>query len=206
MPEADAGPDQNVNESVLVTLDASGSTDPDNGIASYLWTQTAGTSVTLSDTSAIFPTFTSPVVGGSGQALIFQLTVTDNGGLQSTDSVIVNVLTTNEPPVADAGLDQTVDEKVLVTLDGTGSTDPDDGIVSYLWTQTRGLSVTLSDNSSPSPTFTSLDLPLGPETLTFELVVTDAGGLMSSDKVIVNINWLDDVAPDAVPGFKFIRK
>jgi hypothetical protein len=71
-------------------LDGSSSTDPDDGIASYLWTQTAGPAVTLTSTTAIQPTFTAPNVGPSGSSLTFQLTVTDNGGLQSTDTCIVN--------------------------------------------------------------------------------------------------------------------
>jgi hypothetical protein len=90
-PNADADPDQTVDEGVAVTLDGSNSSDPDDGIASYLWTQTGGTPVTLSDTSAVQPTFTAPGVDEDGEALTFQLTVTDNGGLQSSDTCIVNV-------------------------------------------------------------------------------------------------------------------
>ena len=39
--------------------------------------------------SAEEPTFTAPDVGPSGASLTFQLTVTDDGGLQSTDSCVV---------------------------------------------------------------------------------------------------------------------
>ena len=90
-PSADAGPDQAVTEGETVTLDASNSTDLDDGIASYLWTQTGGTSVTLSDTTAVHPTFTAPNVGTEGATLTFQLTVSDNGGLQDTDTVVINI-------------------------------------------------------------------------------------------------------------------
>jgi hypothetical protein len=90
-PVANAGEDQTVDEGSTVILDGSASYDPEGPIASYLWTQTGGTSVTLSDTSAIQPTFTVPDVDEDGESLSFQLTVTDNGGLQSTDTCIVNV-------------------------------------------------------------------------------------------------------------------
>jgi hypothetical protein len=137
-PTADAGPDQTVNEGVTVALDGFNSTDPDDGIASYgiasyLWTQTGGTPVTLSSTTAAQPTFTAPNVGPSGESLTFQLTVTDSGGLQSTDTCIVKVSSVNLPPVADAGPDQIANEGDTITLDGSNSTDPDDGIASYLW-------------------------------------------------------------------------
>ena len=56
---------------------------------------------------------------------MFQLTVTDSSGLQSTDTCIVNIIWINNPPTADAGTDQSVNEGVLVVLDGSNSTDPD---------------------------------------------------------------------------------
>ena len=198
-PTADAGPDQTVDEGTSVTLDGSNSTDPDDGIASYLWTQTGGTSVTLSDTAALKPTFTSPDVEPGGESLTFELTVTDNGGLQDTDTCIVNVTWVNVPPTADAGPDQTMDEGTAVTLDGSNSTDPDDGIASYLWTQTGGTSVTLSDTAALKPTFTSPDVGPGGEALTFELTVTDNGGLQDTDTCILNVTWIN-VPPTADAG------
>ena len=99
-PVADAGPDQTVDEEATVTLNASYSADPDDGIAAYVWTQPGGTSVTLSDVNAVQPTFTSPDVGPQGASLIFQLTVTDNAGLQSADMCTIVVC---DIPKADTG-------------------------------------------------------------------------------------------------------
>jgi hypothetical protein len=187
-PVANAGSNQTVAEGVTVTLNGSGSSDPDNGIATYTWMQTSGPSVTLSSISAVNPTFTSPDVTQSGASLAFRLTVTDNGGLQSSDTCIVNVTWDNEPPVANAGSDQTVTEGVTVTLDGSGSTDPDDSIASYLWIQTSGPSVTLSDPAYVKPTFVTVPVDLAGETLTFELTVQDNNGLETTDTVSVTIN------------------
>jgi hypothetical protein len=89
-PTANAGADQNIGAGSLVTLSGSGS-DTDGTIASYAWTQTAGTAVTLSSNSVASPTFTAPSAG-SQQVLTFELVVTDDAGLASTaDSVSVTV-------------------------------------------------------------------------------------------------------------------
>jgi len=202
-PVADAGPDQTVDEGVTVTLDGSNSSDPDNDISSYQWNQTGGLSVSLSDTSAARPTFTTPNVGPSGASLTFQLTVTDSGGLQSTDTCIVNVSWVNLPPTADSGPDQTVDEGVTVTLDGSNSSDPDDGIASYLWNQTGGTPVTLSSSTAVQPTFTAPNVGPSGASLTFQLTVTDSGGLQSTDVCTVTISSVNlppvaDAGPDQI--------
>ncbi len=190
-PIATAGPDQTVSEGTTVTLDASNSSDPDDGIATYLWEQTGGVSVTLSDPIAAKPTFLAPDVGSGGASLTFRLTVTDGGGLQSTDSCVVNVTSGNLPPVADAGPDQTVSEGATVALDGSNSSDPDDGIATYLWEQTGGVSVTLSDPTVVKPTFVAPDVGPVEASLTFRLTVTDTGGLQSTDTCFVNISWVN---------------
>jgi len=198
-PSANAGDDQNVGMGDIVTLDGSNSTDPDDGIAAYLWTQTGGTEVILSNPSTATPTFTAPNVGSSGESLTFQLTVTDTGGLDSIDSCIVNVIVGNQPPTADAGPDQTVVEGITVTLDGSDSTDPDDGIAAYLWTQTGGTTVILSDPAALRPTFTAPDVGEGGESLAFVLTVGDNGGLQDTATVIVNVTWVNQ-SPTADAG------
>ena len=101
--------------------------------------------------------------------------------------VTANFNQVNEPPTADAGTGQTVDEGVLVTLDGSNSSDPDDGIASYQWTQSDGPSVNLSDPASSTPSFTSPSTGVRGVTLTFELRVTDHLGLSSTDSVTITI-------------------
>jgi hypothetical protein len=190
-PTANAGPDQTVDEGVMVMLDGSNSSDPDDGIASYLWTQTGGPPVTLTSTTAVQPTFMAPNVGPSGISLTFQLTVTDTAGLQSTEACIVNVSWVNLPPVANAGPDQIADEGITVMLDASNSSDPDDGIASYQWIQTAGPTVTLSSATAVQPTFLSPNAGPGGESLTFQLTVTDNAGLQSSDTCVVNVSWIN---------------
>jgi len=181
-PTAEAGPDQSVYVGETVTLDGSGSTDPDNNIVSYHWVQTSGLPVILSDPNAINPQFTADVLWGS--ALTFELTVTDAGALTSTDTCVVNV-TQNRPPVAEAGPNLNVFFGVTVTLNGSGSTDPDNNIVSYHWEQTGGPTVPLSDPNTVKPQFIA-DVPFG-SSLTFKLSVTDAGSLSGEDNCVVNV-------------------
>jgi hypothetical protein len=94
-PVADAGTDQTVSAGDTVTLDASGSNDPDGSIASYSWTQTTGSSISLSDASAAQPTFTAPSVSAA-TTLEFEVEVTDDDGATDTDTVSVTV----QPPDA----------------------------------------------------------------------------------------------------------
>ena len=76
--------------------------------------------------------------------LTFELTVTDNEGATSTDTVNIGVnnVIVNQPPTANAGQDQVVNEGDNVVLNGTSSSDPDGTIESYSWTQTSGTAVT----------------------------------------------------------------
>lgn len=82
-PIADAGEDVTVNVGDVVQLDASGSSDPDGTIVSYAW------SVGLSGQ-------TTTVIYNIPGVYVIDLTVTDDGGLTSTDSITITV--TEAPP------------------------------------------------------------------------------------------------------------
>jgi hypothetical protein len=137
-PTADAWPDQTLDEGQQVILSGLNSMDNDGGIASFQWRQIQGTTVALSNASTAEATFTAPNVTDVGTSLTFELTVTDNNGTTAVDTCIVNVTWINEVPTAAAGADQTVSSSDLVTLNGSGSADPDDGIAAYHWVQTQG--------------------------------------------------------------------
>lgn len=203
-PTANAGPDQIVDEGRSVTLNGANSTDSDDGIAAYHWTQTGGSPVTLSDPNEPQPTFTAPDVGAAGASLTFELTVVDQRGLDNTDSCVVNVAWLNAPPHADAGIDQTVNEKSVVALDGSASLDIDDGIAAYSWVQISGPAVILSDPASSRPTFTALNVGPTGASLTFNLTVTDMGGLQATDSSIVNISWQNET-PLAVVAEEYLE-
>ena len=81
-----------------VTLDGSRSTDADDGIASYLWTQVEGDPVSLSNPTSAVTTFRTPKTESFDKNIELKLTVTDHGGLKdSTDSSIY--VMQNESPI-----------------------------------------------------------------------------------------------------------
>jgi hypothetical protein len=67
-----------------------------------------------------------------------------------------SVPTANAVPIANAGSAQSVVTGVTVTLDGSGSLDADRDSLTYAWTLTSkpaGSTATLSNSTSPQPTF-----------------------------------------------------
>jgi hypothetical protein len=189
-PVADAGSDQTVGEGTLVALDGSASSGVDDNIATYLWEQvdTSGIAADLSDPTAVNPDVTISGVGADGASLTFQLTVTDQGGLQATDTCVINVTNSNQAPVANAGDNQNVATGAEVILDASGSSDPDGGDLTYTWKQIAGTAVTLTAPSAMNPIFTAPAVAAGStETLTFELTVTDGGQLQATDTCDVQV-------------------
>jgi len=94
------------------------------------------------------------------------------------------------PPIANAGLDQTVNEDTLITFDASASTD-ENGIQSYTWTFTDVTPQTLT-GKNPTYTFTT------PGTYTITLNVTDAAGNWATDTAVITV--LDITKPVANAG------
>ena len=96
---ADAGPDQTgVREGALVTLDGSGSSDPDDDPLRYRWNQISGEPVVLSSQNIVNPTFTAPQGLTAEAVLQFRLLVTDPSTRFDSDTVTVTVDPEAEPP------------------------------------------------------------------------------------------------------------
>ena len=91
-------------------------------------------------------------------------------------------IVTNHPPIADAGLDQTVQSAgsggTLVTLDGSKSSDPDGDVLSFVWKDELG-------NVVGSTAIVQVTVQVGVHT--FTLTVTDPGGLSSTAKTVITV-------------------
>ena len=205
-PVANAGIDQNVDEATTVTLDGSGSNDPENTTLTFIWTQTRPTSgalagVLLQNAASDSPSFVVPNVLVNG-TMVFQLVVRDAGGVESnSDTVTINVSGDNDPPLANAGEDQTVANGQVVTLDGSLSSDPEGEDLGYIWTKLGptsgpGADVDLNDNTVVTPTF--MFPVLNPDSpFVFQLVVSTTAGdgtVQQSEPDTVTITHADDAS------------
>jgi uncharacterized repeat protein (TIGR01451 family) len=116
------------------------------------------------------------------------ITTTTQDVAPDNNTSAATVTFVNSAPVANAGANRTVTVNAAVTLDGSGSSDPDAHTpLAYRWTQIGGPAVTLSDRDAAAPSFTA---PGTPTVLTFTLWVTDSYGLAAAvaDDVVITVN------------------
>ena len=90
-PTVNAGPDQAAIELTVVQL-AGTANDVNNDPLTYRWTQTVGTTVTLTNADSPDASFTAPdVMAGTSEDLTFRLSVSDGAGGTTTDDVVIAV-------------------------------------------------------------------------------------------------------------------
>ncbi len=181
-PVAKAGDDQAIRAGETVFLDGSSSFDDNTSseLLGYAWSFSSkpqGSAAVLSGTNTQSASFVADVAG----TYVVQLVVTDEGGLSSAPDEVV-ISSDNLAPIANAGEDRLVITNNVVTLDGSGSTDPEGDPRSFSWTlvsKPNGSSAALTHADTPNPSFTP-DLE---GTYVVELVVSDPIGPSAPDSV-----------------------
>jgi hypothetical protein len=150
---ANPGANQSVLEGVNVQIDGSGSTASSGAPLVYSWTLSAPTGSRSSLLGTTYPqTAFVPDVPGT---YTVTLSVTDTF---ESSSAPVTITVADLPPVADAGVDQVANVGTPITLDGSGSADPDGESLTYAWTITAkptGSSPTLSPANAVQTQFTA---------------------------------------------------
>ena len=177
-PTADPGGPYTATEGVAVTLDGSGSTDPDGSVVSYAWSFGDG-----SAGSGVSPSVTYANAG----SYTVSLKVTDDGGQASaaaTTTVTVNAGL--QPPVAEIGGPYSGTVATPISFDCTGSNDPDGSIVSYAWDFGDG-----STGNGPTP---SHAYATG-GTFTVSLTVTDSDNLVDTSTARVSVSEVAGTQP-----------
>jgi N-acetylneuraminic acid mutarotase len=193
-PTAMAGPDQVITlPTDSISLDGSSSSDPDGTISEWLWTKISGPASFTINSATTAKTIVKDLIVGVYQ---FELKVRDNGGLSAKDTILVAVndpSQPNRPPLANAGPDQAITLPTnTINLNGSSSTDPDNNITSYAWIKISGPSSFNITNANAVQTQVS---GLAQGTYSFELKVTDVGGLFSKDTMQVIVNAQPTIPP-----------
>ncbi len=179
VPVAEAGSDVNILNKHLVQLNGIG-TDIDNDPLTYTWTivsAPSGSTAALSNRFITNPTFTPDKKGN----YILSYVVYDGEAYSNTDTLQINSL--NNPPVAEAGANQTVHYAGrFVQLNGNVSSDLDSDPLTYAWTLTNkpsGSSASFNNSSIVNPIIT-LDKP---GSYVINLVVNDGTENSSIDSL-----------------------
>jgi hypothetical protein len=189
-PVANAGPDQTAVVTQVVSLNGAGSSDADGDPLTYAWTfvsRPAGSAAALSDPTAVTPTFTVDRRG------LYRLALVVHDGHTSSSPDVVDISVGNTMPVAAAGVDQRINVGATVTLDGSGSTDVDGDLLTYMWSLTSvpdGSTAALSGAAAVTPTFVA-DLP---GTYIAQLIVSDGSVLSAADTVRITTENLAPIA------------
>jgi hypothetical protein len=190
-PLAEAKVDKDeVREGDEVILNGEESNDPSGDPLTYLWKQTEDSveKVNILDANRAVANFRVPDKLEEDTTFEITLFVTDEYGETAMKTVSMEAIANSEPE-ADSGGDKEAVVGEQVTLDGSGSLDPDpDGMInSYKWEQTDGPSVSLQGSNQPVAGF-SVPKVEQDATFGFTLTVTDNEGAESEDGVDVQVD------------------
>lgn len=172
-PKANAGTDLTITLPINSTVLTGSATDADGAVTRYAWTKESGPAAF----SIVSPTNPSTQITGLTEgSYVFKLTVTDDKGATSSDTVTVVVKPAivpdpNKPPAVQVSTAVNVITTATILLNGAG-VDPEGGPLTYQWSQVAGPSVIIQNAGTRDARV--LNAPAG--TYRFKLRVVDNQG------------------------------
>lgn len=136
-PVAECGEDIDVDVLETASLDGSGSYDPEGAAIEYNWALSSWPDASALEGDDIFnaggpnPTVIPDVAG----TYLVSLVVSDGEQWSDPDYCTITAASENQPPVADAGISDTLPPcaDAVIELNGYGSYDPEGAELSFQW-------------------------------------------------------------------------
>jgi hypothetical protein len=185
-PVVNAGPDQTITLPATASLSGTATDDglPNPpGALTTSWSVVSGPgTVTFSAPSALATTATFSAAG----SYVLRLTANDSA-LTASDDIAVTVLAMNQPPVVNAGPDQTITLPATASLSGTATDDglPNPpGALTTTWSVVSGPGTVTFGNASAKATTATFSTA---GSYDLRLTAND-GALTASDDLVVTVN------------------
>ncbi|MDR7101530.1 hypothetical protein [Croceicoccus sp. BE223] len=187
--------------SEAVTAVAVGGTGP----YSYAWTKLSGGAITINSPAAATTTFTAASMGiGESRTAYFLCTVTDAAtDTVTTVTVTVTFLRAAALSVSVANRSRSGTAGTLSTTYPASSVDVSGGVppYSYAWVKVSGDAITITDETTTTPTFSATGLAYGESReARYELTVTDSVGTIGSDEADIALSRDTATTFSPVPG------
>lgn len=180
-----------VKEGDAVNINATAIDANANDVLTYTWTQTSGTTATLTGANTASLSFNAPSVDAN-EVLEFMLTVND-GTADVVSTVSIKVNDNNRPIVTLTPSATEVKEGASISINATAVDADTSDTLTYSWAQTSGTAATLTGETTASLSVTAPLLDSS-EVLEFTLTVNDGtDDVVSTVSITVNNNSLPTV-------------
>ena len=185
-----------VKENKAMNITLSGATDPDGNTLTYTIVNAPGSGTLtgcLGGTGDLTCVYT-PQTDFTG-TVIFSYKANDGNRDSETVSVVtLNIVTENQRPIANAGSDQNAISGTMVTLDGSGSSDPENQPITYSWTLTDKPLVSRAQLANPNSVNPGFIVDRN-GTYTARLVVSDGKLDSLPDEVTITVTGETNTPP-----------
>ena len=185
-----AGATQPYSTYQTITLSGTDSYDSDGEVKEYSWTQTDSNSALqfVGDKNKSTVQVIAPFVSAITTYQL-QLEVTDNFGLKGSNKINLQIDSSGTEIAANAGIDQTVDEFSIVTIDGSQSVSTASNIA-CTWSVKSAEQINFADANACKTTFVAPDVDTVTNVVLL-LTVKDNANNTATDEVTITVNPKD---------------